>query len=199
MLGEICSGAEIVLGHISSGCIYNGYPEGGFKESDEPNLTFKTKCSFYTGTKALTEDLLAHIPNKYIWRIRLPFDEYNHPRNYLTKMMTFDKLVEADNSISNRKELVNACIQCILKAVPFGTYNVTNPGHIRASEIVEMTKKILKMDKEFQYFADLAEFDRFRQIPTSNVILSSSKLADAGIYMAPVHDSVEWSLKNWKA
>lgn len=199
MLGEICNGSDIVFGHLSSGCIYNGYPEGGFKEDDEPNLTFKNNnCSFYTGTKALVEDLLRDMPNKYIWRIRLPFDEYSHPRNYLTKLMAFDKLVNCQNSISNRKELVRACIECILRAVPFGTYNVTNPGSICAFEVVKMVKKILKVDKEFQYFDNTVEFDKFRKIPTSNVILNTDKLAATGIKMTPVHDSIEWSLKNYR-
>jgi len=199
MLGEICNGSDIVFGHFSSGCIYNGYPDGGFKEADEPNFTFKSNnCSFYTGTKVLAEELLKDVPNKYIWRIRLPFDERNHPRNYLTKLMSFDTLVNCDNSISNRRELVRACLECIINGVPFGTYNLTNPGYIRAYEIVEMAKKILKLDKEFKYFEDSETFDEFRKIPTSNVILNTDKLASVGIKMTPVHDSVEWSLKNWK-
>lgn len=199
MLGEICNGADIVFCHMSSGCIYNGYVDGGYIEDDEPNLTFKTDCSFYTGTKALTEELLRDIPNKYIWRIRLPFDNEGHPRNYLKKILSFDKLINFDNSISNRKELVGACIDCIRRAVPFGTYNVTNPGYIKASEIVDIAKRILKIDKEFKYFESIEDFDKVRKIPTSNVILNTDKLCDVGIKLMPIHDSVEWAFKHWQS
>ena len=43
----------------------------------------------------MAEDCLNDVKKKYIWRIRLPFDEIDHPRNYLTKLMRFEKLVEA--------------------------------------------------------------------------------------------------------
>jgi dTDP-4-dehydrorhamnose reductase len=199
MLGEICNGGDIVFGHISSGCLYNWYVDGGYKESHDKQLTFKSECSFYTGTKALAEDLLKDVSNKYIWRVRLPFDEQNHPRNYLTKLLTFDRLINYQNSISNKKELVRACIECLIKEVPFGIYHVTNPGAINASDIVTMAKKILKLDKEFAYFDSIEEFDKVRKIVTSNTLLNTDKLMDAGIKMTPVHDSVEWSFKNWKS
>ena len=112
--------------------------------------------------------------------------------------MNFDKLIVASNSISNRKELVAACIECIIKSVPFGIYHVTNPGGIRTDEITAMIKNILKIDKDFQYFESIESFDKISTIPRSNTILNTDKLAKTGIKMTPVHDSVENALKNWK-
>ena len=198
MLGEICRERNIIFGHLSSGCVFNGYPTDGYEEDDVRNMTFDSKCSFYTGTKAMAEDCLNRVEKKYIWRIRLPFDEINHPRNYLTKLMNFDKLIVASNSISNRKELVSACIECIMESVPFGIYHVTNPGGIRTDEITSMIKNILKIDKDFQYFESIEAFDKISTIPRSNTILNTDKLAKTGIKMTPVHDSVENTLKNWK-
>ena len=43
--------------HISSGCVYTGYKEGGFTEEDEPNFNFNNG-SFYSGAKALQQKLL---------------------------------------------------------------------------------------------------------------------------------------------
>jgi len=198
MLGEICKERNITFGHVSSGCVFNGYPSGGYEEDDVRNMTFNTKCSFYTGTKAMAEDCLNNVERKYIWRIRLPFDEINHPRNYLAKLIQFDRLVVSANSISNRKELVTACIECIMKSVPFGIYHVTNPGAIRTDEIVSMIRNILKIDKDFQYFESIEAFDKLSTIPRSNTILNMEKLGRAGIVMTPVHESVEKSLKKWQ-
>jgi dTDP-4-dehydrorhamnose reductase len=198
MLGEICQERKIIFGHLSSGCVFNGYPTGGYEEDDVRNMTFDSKCSFYTGTKAMAEDCLNDLEKKYIWRIRIPFDEIDHPRNYLTKLMQFDKLVVASNSISNRKELVTACIECIMKAVPFGIYHVTNPGGIRTDEITAMMRNILKIDKDFQYFESIEAFDKISTTPRSNTILNTEKLGRAGIVMTPVHESVEKALKQWK-
>ena len=198
MLGEICKERNIILGHMSSGCVFNGYPAGGYEEDDVRNMTFNTKCSFYTGTKAMAEDLLNDVEKKYIWRIRLPFDEMNYPRNYLTKLMQFDKLVVSINSLSNRKELVTACIECIMKAGPFGIYHVTNPGGIRTDEITAMMRNILNIDKNFQYFESIEAFEKISAIPRSNTLLNTEKLGRAGIVMTPVHESVEKALKQWK-
>ena len=97
-VAEACAEAGIPWGHVSSGCIYSGArPDGGaLTEEDTPNFTFRTDhCSFYSGTKALGEDVLAGKPNLYLWRLRIPFNEVENPRNYLTKLMRYARLLEA--------------------------------------------------------------------------------------------------------
>ena len=101
--------AGIPWGHVSSGCIYTGArPDGtGFTEADTPNFTFRTNnCSFYSGTKALGEEVLAGTPNVYTWRLRIPFNNEENPRNYLTKLMRYKTLLAAENSISQLEEFV---------------------------------------------------------------------------------------------
>jgi len=197
MLGQICEDNNIILGHMSSACVYNGYTFGGYKEDDVVGLSFKTDCSFYTGTKVMAEEALLNLDKKYVWRIRLPFDCFNNPRNYLTKLMKFDRLIVAENSLSNRIESVSACIRCLYDGVPFGTYHVTNPGGIRTDEIAVMVRKYIDKDKDFQYFESLETLNKLTKIPRSNTVLNSEKLSSVGIYMSSVYDSVESSLKNW--
>ena len=51
ILVHFCQLNDIVLGHVSSGCIYAGKkPDGSaFTEEDEPNFSFKqNNCSFYS-------------------------------------------------------------------------------------------------------------------------------------------------------
>jgi hypothetical protein len=51
----------------------------GFTETDTPNFSFRDQpCSFYSGTKALGEEAMAGIGQSYIWRLRIPFDEFDN-------------------------------------------------------------------------------------------------------------------------
>ncbi|HUR56406.1 MAG TPA: sugar nucleotide-binding protein, partial [Opitutaceae bacterium] len=65
VIAEACADAGVAWGHVSSGCIFTGArPDGrGFTEKDTPNFTFRTNnCSFYSGSKALGEEVLAGKP-----------------------------------------------------------------------------------------------------------------------------------------
>jgi len=202
IVAQACADAGIPWGHVSSGCIYTGSrPDGtGFTETDTPNFTFRTNnCSFYSGTKALGEEVLADKPDVYIWRLRIPFDNVDNPRNYLTKLMRYAKLLEAENSISQLHEFVAATFACWEKRVPFGTYNVTNPGHVTTREVVSMIEKSGVHPKKYEFFASEDEFMKVAaKTPRSNCVMTSAKLASVGIQMTPVRDAVEQALRQWR-
>jgi dTDP-4-dehydrorhamnose reductase len=78
----------------------------GFIETDPPNFSFRSPpCSFYSGTKALAEETMSPLANGYLWRLRIPFDELDNPRNYLTKVQTYAKVYNNVNSISHRANM----------------------------------------------------------------------------------------------
>ena len=133
VLREVCEDNSLPWGHVSSGCIYTGCREDGegFTEEDAPNFSFRqNNCSFYSGCKALGEETLAGAENAYVWRLRIPFNHQDSPRNYLTKLLRYNRLLEATNSISHLNEFVAACFACWEKQIPAGTYNVTNTGWV---------------------------------------------------------------------
>ena len=71
-LAQLCGDMDIPFIHISSGCIFTGYDKQ-FSEQDAPNFTFDSGGSFYSGTKALAEQLIARTnKNSYIFRLRIP-------------------------------------------------------------------------------------------------------------------------------
>ncbi|AOS44940.1 dTDP-4-dehydrorhamnose reductase [Lacunisphaera limnophila] len=201
-IAAACTDAGVPWGHVSSGCIYTGSrPDGtGFTETDTPNFTFRTdNCSFYSGTKALGEEVLAGRPDVYIWRLRIPFNEVDNPRNYLTKLIRYDTLLEAANSISQLEEFVAATFACWEKRVPFGTYNVTNPGEVTTREVVDLIKKSGVATKDFKFFPNEAEFMRTAaKTPRSNCTMTSAKLAATGIRMTEVHDAITQALRTWR-
>lgn len=219
VIREVCADLGIGWGHVSSGCIFGGERPGGggWKEDDAPNFSFRRPpCSFYSGTKALGEEVLGWSeaargdgewpawkhetePNGYVWRLRIPFNEIDNPRNYLSKVQNYACLLEATNSLSQLEDFVTACFECVEKKVPFGIYNVTNPGAISTSQVVEMIKVLGVNNKEFKFFEDEADFmSKAAKAPRSNCILDDNKLRAAGVIMRPVEEALEWSLKNWK-
>jgi dTDP-4-dehydrorhamnose reductase len=228
-IAEACELENVPWGHVSSGCIYSGAwvlaggprriekdltrpdiakfverdPNSieGYSENDEPNFSFRQlPCSFYSGTKALAEEALAPFQQVYQWRLRLPFDEFDHPRNYLTKLQRYSKVYENVNSLSHRGDCVSACLDSWVKRVPFGIYNMTNPGFMTTRQVVAWVKKYLAPDKHFEYWANDDEFYKQAAItPRSNCVLNVSKLLATGVKIRPVEDAIIDSLKNWKA
>lgn len=205
-VAQACDLANVPLIHVSSGCIYSGHKDVvddtliGFHEEDEPNFSFDSPpCSFYSGTKALSEQILSTFENVYTCRLRIPFDQYNSPRNYLTKMQTYDKVYDAVNSMSQRGEFVKACLDLNEYRCDYGIYNVTNTGYVTSKQVVELIKSHLKIDKQFEYWSDDQDFYQFgASTPRSNCVMDNTKLLSCGIDMSHVVDAIEKSLDNWK-
>jgi dTDP-4-dehydrorhamnose reductase len=209
LVAQACQDANVPWGHVSSGCIFSGSRAdgSGFTEEDSPNFCFRTNNgSFYSGTKALGEEILGYgkglaplFPKTYVWRLRIPFNEIDNPRNYLTKLMHYERLLNARNSLSQLDEFARACWECWEKRIPFGLYHVTNPGSITTEEIVALIRKKGPTKKEFHFFKDDAEFMALAvKTPRSNCILDSTKLARQGITMTDVHAALEQALRQWK-
>lgn len=213
VVGDVCGGMGVPWGHVSSGCIYSGRRQdgGGWREDDPPNFCFRSgRCSFYSGTKALGEEIIAGAPSCYVWRLRIPFNHEAGPRNYLTKLMTYERLLEAENSVSHLEEFVRATWECWERRVPFGVYNVTNPGSVMTSDVVRwIGEEASRRDslgltcpfrREFSFYSDEDEFMlKAARTPRSNCVMDSSKLSSVGITMSPVEDAFRGALKGWVA
>ena len=202
LIADVCREYSIPSGHVSTGCIYSGSRPGGsgFTEEDPPNFDFRHNNSgFYNGCKALAEEMLAEYPATYIWRLRYPYSAFNHPKNYLSKLLRYTTLVDARNSLSEVEEFTAACVQSCLQKIPYGKYNITNPGSVTTREVVALLQKYnMAPGKEFRFFADEAEFLKTAaKIPRANCVLDSSRLISRGIHLTEVHDSIELCLKNW--
>jgi dTDP-4-dehydrorhamnose reductase len=228
VIAHACDVAGIPWGHVSSGCLYSGAKilEGnlvrvekdmtrpemraliekspasirGFTENDEPNFSFREPpCSFYSGSKALGEEAIAGVGQNYAWRLRIPFDEVDGPRNYLSKVQRYPKVYDNLNSISHRGEFVRACLDLWKRRAPFGIYNITNPGFVTTRQVVAMVEKILRPDKKFEFWKSDEEFYRVAaKTPRSNCVLDVSKLLATGVRIRPVEEALEASLRDWK-
>lgn len=201
VIRDVCEQLEVPWGHVSSGCIFTGNNSAGtgFAESDNPNFCFRTNnCSFYSGCKALGEECLDGAENVYVWRLRIPFNHQDSQRNYLSKVMRYDRLLDVRNSISHLDEFARVCRQSWERRIPFGTYNVTNPGSVTTREVATMMRQELKLDREFLFFENEADFmQSAAKAPRSSCVMDHSKLAATGIEMTEVHDAIRMSLQSW--
>src|ERR1051325_2629208 len=163
-IARVCYLTQTPWGHVSSGCIYSGAkiarnggweiapnlnaPEirelfreqpdrlRGFSETDEPNFTFRSPpSSFYSGTKGLAEEALRWCEQTYLWRPKAMFDEFKHPRNFLSQIQTHPRVHDNVNSFTHRGDFVRACLDLWERRAPFGTYNVVNPGALTSRQI----------------------------------------------------------------
>ncbi len=203
LVAQVCEQLSVPFGHISSGCIYTGNgPDGrGFTEHDPPNFTFRqNNCSFYSGCKALGEEALSSFDDCYVWRLRIPFDNYDSPRNYISKLLHYERLLEARNSLSCLDEFVAACYQCWRQSLPPGIYNLTNTGSVTTSEVVAMIREHRLTDRAFSFFQDEQEFMEIAaKTPRSNCVLDNTKARDAGLQLTSVHEALHRCLAQWSA
>jgi len=227
-VAHACAVAGVPWGHVSSGCVFSGAkvtvngqrrvekdmtkpelralaeksPEKihGFAEADTPNFSFRDgPCSFYSGSKALGEEALAGIGQSYVWRLRIPFDEIDGARNYLSKVQRYAKVYDNVNSISHRADFVRACLDLWQRRAPFGVYNVTNPGFVTTRQVVGLIEQFLKPARKFEFWSGDEEFYHFAaRTPRSNCVMDVSKLLSAGVKIRPVAEALEDSLKNWQ-
>ena len=227
-IARVCLVTNTPWGHVSSGSIYNGakvlenggtrietglsrpeilwmfehYPERyfGFTELDEPNCSFlRPPCSFYSGTVALAEELLRTVRDCYVWRCRLPFNEYDQPRNLLSKIQHYPKVYDSVNSLSHLDDFVQTCLNLWERGASFGIYNVTNPGAVTTRQAVAMIERILKPSRTFEFWKDDEEFYRDgATAPRSSCILDVSKVRATGVRMRPVQEALEESLRRWR-
>jgi dTDP-4-dehydrorhamnose reductase len=191
-LANFCTTNCSTLVQISSGCIYNGYSKK-FSEEDDSNFDFQNG-SFYSGTKALCEKItLEHNPRSYIFRLRIPFDKHKSPRNYLTKLLSYDKLLNAENSLSHRGDFAKYVIDLLEQKVPHGIYNITNKGSVDAKSVIDLIKKHSLSNKDFEFFDSLESFSEIIKAPRSNCVLDTSKL-ESYIKVRHVEDALEESI-----
>lgn len=187
--------------HISSGCIFDG--KGPFASSSKPNFI----GSYYSYTKLTSEARLIDLQKKFplehleIHRIRVPFVAYPDPRNLITKLISYETIVDAPNSITYVPDYTE--MVAVRLTVLFGNtldaytpyamspiiINATNPGAVTHRQIMAMIDEISGVEhpKKFITPEDLHKIVR---VPRTNCVLVAS---DNGI-QRPVeqalHDAI---------
>lgn len=186
LLAHACNERSIPIAHVCTGCIWSDGQE--HEEDDPPQRAFTGHCGFYVGTKLVGSDEVRKNPKHYIWRVRLPFDEFDSPRNYLSKLSKFTEVWDHDNSLSHRGDFAKACLDLWEMRCPWGTYNVMNHGTIHAASVCGMLQDH-GIRKDFPNIVAGAQ---------GGSKVSIRKLLATGVKMRSVTEAIEESLTNWK-
>lgn len=202
-MAQACENLGIPLGHVSSGCVFQGspdpaLPEQGFREEDAPNFSFDAPpCSYYSGCKAEAEKKLRKFSQVYLWRLRMPFWHRDEPRNLLAKLARYPRILDGLNSITHAEDFVAATLGLVARSAPFGTYHICNPGPVRTLDMVRMLeKKGVRQGGWEEYHSDEG-FRREHPAPRSTCVLDVSKIARFGIQMRPARAALEDAIRRW--
>ncbi|CAN6483552.1 unnamed protein product [Victoria cruziana] len=176
-LADVCKEHGLLMINFATGCIFEydeQHPEGsgiGFKEEDKPNFT----GSFYSKTKAMVEELLHEYDNVCTLRVRMPISsDLNNPRNFITKISRYNKVVNIPNSMTILDELLPISIEMAKRNLK-GIWNFTNPGVVSHNEILEMYKHYIDPSFQWTNFS-LEEQAKVIVAPRSNNELDTTKL-----------------------
>lgn len=195
-ISNVCERHDVIFGHVSTGDVFNSSDSIPLTENDTINCGFgSSHYSWYSATKVLGEEILSGT-NSYIWRIRMPFSNINHPKNYLSKIIQYDTLLDVPNSITDIDEFVKNAQRCIEEKVPFGVYHMVCSGGIRASEIVTVlsANHLSQSTKTYLHDPTLLK----TKTPRMNCVLSTNKLENLGINCTPVKDAITRAIQNWQ-
>ena len=178
--------------HIGSGCIYDGEGgKNGFSEDDPPNFT----GSFYSLTKAMSDQLLKPFPVLQL-RLRMPFECTPGPRNLITKLLKYPKVLDAENSLTHIPDLM-VIIKGLVERRATGIYNVVNPGTMSPYRIMKMYQEMVDPSHVFERIP-LQNFSGVTKAPRSNCRLSTAKLEAAGFRLQPVEDVIRTAIQSMK-
>ena len=154
--------------YIGTGCIFSDDLKE-FTENDKPNFF----GSNYSIVKGFT-DMLIKNTNALILRIRMPISSDKSVRNFITKIINYEKICSIANSMSVLDELLPLSIE-MMKNNEKGCFNFTNPGVISHNEILEMYKEIV--DNSFTWKnMTIEEQNKLLLSKRSNNHLDTSKL-----------------------
>lgn len=135
------------------------------------------------------EELLREYENVCTLRVRMPISsDLSNPRNFITKITRYSKVVNIPNSMTVLDELLPISIE-MAKRNCRGIWNFTNPGVVSHNEILEMYRDYI--DPEFKWMNfDLEEQAKVIVAPRSNNELDATKLKNEFPEMLSIKESI---------
>lgn len=121
------------------------------------------------------EDLLSNYENVCTLRVRMPISsDLSNPRNFITKITRYEKVVNIPNSMTILDELLPISIEMAKRNLT-GIWNFTNPGVVSHNEILEMYRDYIDPYFTWKNF-NLEEQAKVIIAPRSNNELDATKL-----------------------
>lgn len=135
------------------------------------------------------EDLLKNYDNVCTLRVRMPISsDLSNPRNFITKISRYNKVVNIPNSMTVLDELLPISIEMAKRNLK-GIWNFTNPGVISHNQILELFRDYIDPKFKWENF-DLGEQAKVIVAPRSNNEMDASKLKNEFPDLLSIRDSI---------
>ena len=125
----------------------------------------------------------------------MPIVGYDNPRNFITKIKQYKKVINVPNSMTVLPELLPVLLNMTEKQQT-GTINLTNPGTISHNDILDMYKEHVDSEFEYENFT-IEEQDKILASKRSNNKLDTTKLSEIYPDVLDIRTSVENLFKSW--
>jgi len=170
ILMKLCCDRGIHLTYLGTGCIfsYNVPEDPEFTEESAPNFF----GSSYSIVKGFTDQLTKLFPNVLNVRIRMPLMEMDCPKNFISKIIRYPKILNTLNSMTDLTTAIPALIEEVKKGRT-GTLNLVNPGPIDHVTILELYKKYVDPNHTYTLINE-EEHDRMLKSKRSKNLLRPS-------------------------
>lgn len=172
--------------YLGTGCIFESTPDQPiFDENAKPNFV----GSSYSIVKGYTDQLM-HMHNDTVLnvRIRMPITGDYNPRNFITKILNYEKICSMPNSMTVLPVLLPILLDMITKNIT-GTINLTNPGTITHNEILEMYRDIIDPDFKWANFS-VEEQNQILAAGRSNNELDTTLLESLYPNVTPIKEAI---------
>ena len=123
-------------------------------------------------------------------RIRIPLDNQPSPKNILTKLIKYKKVIDLPNSITYIPDFIKA-LKHLIRVEARGIYNVVNKGALRYPELLDVYKKYVP---EFEY--KIINYKDLNLVRT-NLILSAKKLQNSGFKVRNINEVIEECVQSY--
>lgn len=114
--------------------------------------------------------------------------DLSNPRNFITKISRYNKVVNIPNSMTILDELLPISVEMAKRNLR-GIWNFTNPGVVSHNEILEMYKAYIDPDFKWVNFT-LEEQAKVIVAPRSNNEMDASKLKKEFPVLLSIKDSL---------
>lgn len=215
IISEVCRDNNIYLAHIGSGCIFYGespniicseevigrnpfYGDEVYKHICHDNGWRETDAtipqSFYSRTKYASDLILSQLENTSVLRLRMPISPKPNPRNIITKISKYNKLLNAKNSLTFLEDFAPILDKFVNERIT-GVYHVTNPTPLSPVDIMNEYKKYVPSHS----FEEINEeqLDEITIAKRSTCILNTDKLNGLGIKMLDSAELIESTIKRY--
>lgn len=192
ILASVCNRKDIHMTYIGTGCIFTYEDDKRlFTEEDLPNYF----GSGYSIVKGFTDRMMKHFKNVLNARIRMPIDNKDNKRNFITKIAGYKNICSIQNSMTVLSDILPILIDMAKRDIR-GTYNMTNPGTIEHNEVLEMYRTYVEPNKEWNNFS-VAEQRSVLKSDRSNNELDVTKLKTLYPELKNIKESVEHVMRTY--